>query len=347
MTAPRNKINALVLSALLSAGGPAFAGAGTSAVSTLKLDGAARPLALGGAFAAVADDASAMFYNPSGIAQLDKKQILFTHTEWLAGVRTEYLACALPLTEKWTVGLGANFGFADDVSQYDASGNKSGSFGANEGYGLVNLAYQPFKNMAFGGSGKFIRQSVSDKNAAAYAFDLGAIFYNRLVRLGAAVQNAAGTKMKLATEEFPLPVTLRGGVTITPWNSLLATAEYVKPNDEDMSMRVGAEYVFGFEDGSAVEIPVRCGWRSGQSDGAGQGFALGLGIKTKDMSFDYAFMPCGDLGNAHKMTLAFKFGSARAGTTGLSQRFRRSPAEKNTDRFDREPEDPEILVLPE
>lgn len=311
------------LCATLLCGAAFAAGPGTSAVATLKLDGAARPLALGGAYVAVADDASALFYNPAGIAQLDRKQLLLTHTEWLAGMRTEYLAYAHPLSRKLTLGVGANFGFVDGVSEYDAAGNKAGSFGANEGYGLVNVAYRPLENLALGLSGKYIRQQVSSKQATAYAFDLGFIFYTPLLRLGAAVQNTAGGKMKLATEEFALPVTVRGGITLTPLDALLVTAEYVKPNDEDTSLRMGAEYQFEFTTGTeetAYLIPVRAGWRTGQSDGAGPGFAAGVGFKMNDISFDYAFMPYGDLGNAHKLTLAFKFGQPRDGSTDTGKK---------------------------
>ncbi len=43
--------------------------------------GGARALGMGGAFAAVAADASTVYWNPAGIAGMEKRQILAMHAE--------------------------------------------------------------------------------------------------------------------------------------------------------------------------------------------------------------------------------------------------------------------------
>ena len=51
---------------------PVQAGVGSSSgADFLRLGGGARPLGLGEAFVGQADDASAIFYNPAGLAQLN------------------------------------------------------------------------------------------------------------------------------------------------------------------------------------------------------------------------------------------------------------------------------------
>ena len=60
---------ALLTALLLSPPVSAFAaGPGTSAATFLKLGFGARPLGLGEAYVAVADDAAALHYNPAGLA---------------------------------------------------------------------------------------------------------------------------------------------------------------------------------------------------------------------------------------------------------------------------------------
>ncbi|MGD8394682.1 MAG: outer membrane protein transport protein [Candidatus Eiseniibacteriota bacterium] len=62
---------AAALSLLLLVGRPAGAGAAGFAI----YEQGARAMAMGGAFAAVADDPSAMFYNPAGLARADSRQL--------------------------------------------------------------------------------------------------------------------------------------------------------------------------------------------------------------------------------------------------------------------------------
>jgi long-subunit fatty acid transport protein len=56
----------------------------TSAAQFLKIGAGCRAAALGGAYVAMADDAAALFWNPSGLARLNRSEILFMHAQWLA-----------------------------------------------------------------------------------------------------------------------------------------------------------------------------------------------------------------------------------------------------------------------
>jgi long-subunit fatty acid transport protein len=81
-----------------------FAKLGTSGAQFLKI-GVGRGAAMGEAFVAVADDASATFWNPSGLATVTAREVSFYHNEWIADVRHEYLSAAFPLGGFGTMGV--------------------------------------------------------------------------------------------------------------------------------------------------------------------------------------------------------------------------------------------------
>lgn len=62
-----------------------------------SLGAGARPLALGGAYLAIADDASAIYYNPAGLALLETRQLALLHSETFGSlINHDFLAYAQP-----------------------------------------------------------------------------------------------------------------------------------------------------------------------------------------------------------------------------------------------------------
>jgi hypothetical protein len=68
--------------------------------------GLARPSSMGGAFTAIADDASAVFYNPAGIVNSNFKDFTFMYTKYKNIVPYNYLAAIYPINDNRGVGLG-------------------------------------------------------------------------------------------------------------------------------------------------------------------------------------------------------------------------------------------------
>jgi hypothetical protein len=67
----------------------------------LSLGVGAKSLGMGGAFVGVANDASASYWNPSGLCQIDRKQISLMHAETFGSLLNhDFIAFALPLEEK-------------------------------------------------------------------------------------------------------------------------------------------------------------------------------------------------------------------------------------------------------
>lgn len=82
----------------------------TNAGAFLKIGVGAKAVGLGEAFTAVADDATALFWNPAGLANLPRREAHFSHTSWIADIDYEYLAYAMPLDYLGGISVGLHVG---------------------------------------------------------------------------------------------------------------------------------------------------------------------------------------------------------------------------------------------
>src|SRR5215468_8588160 len=86
----------IAIAVLGSIAGPVWAAdvfekVGTFDGQFLKIGIGARAAGMGGAFVAVADDPSAVFWNPAGLARLDedKTAVMVNHNEWPSAVNVD------------------------------------------------------------------------------------------------------------------------------------------------------------------------------------------------------------------------------------------------------------------
>ncbi|HEX7070961.1 MAG TPA: PorV/PorQ family protein, partial [Rhodothermales bacterium] len=99
---------AAVASALLfvpAALGQSVSKVGTTAAEFLQIGVGARATAVGGAFVAAVDDASALYWNPAGLSNVAGGEVLVTHSEWLADVNFDYLGVSLAAGDFGTYGV--------------------------------------------------------------------------------------------------------------------------------------------------------------------------------------------------------------------------------------------------
>src|SRR5258706_952660 len=69
---------------------------GTTAASYLEIPVGAGAIGMGGAFVSVANDASALYWNPSGIASMQQSHFVAVHTNWIADTKFEFGRFVLP-----------------------------------------------------------------------------------------------------------------------------------------------------------------------------------------------------------------------------------------------------------
>src|SRR4030065_1095672 len=81
---------------------------GTAGAKFLQIGISAGAVAMGEAFLGIADDASAIYYNPAGLTWVQGKQAMFTHISYPADIRFEFGSFVFPFPKLGGVlGLGA------------------------------------------------------------------------------------------------------------------------------------------------------------------------------------------------------------------------------------------------
>lgn len=78
---------------------------GTTAAQFLKIGVGARPMAMSGAFAAQADDAYSMYWNPAGITKVNRVTLSGVQTSWFADVEHQFLGIVLPVDASSSIGF--------------------------------------------------------------------------------------------------------------------------------------------------------------------------------------------------------------------------------------------------
>ena len=287
-------------------------GPGTSSASFLKIDMSARPVGMGNAFCGIADDINAIQWNPGGLTQIEQQEVILTHNEWIQGIRLEFLGYAFPVDENWTLGATVNYLYVTGLVGRDINGDETGRiFGGNDGVLTLSGSRKIDKDISVGANFKIIRESVEDKSDMAYAGDIGVLYKIPKfkisgikisgIKVGAAIQNF-GTQIRLYEESFPLPLNLKIGLGYEPIEGAIFGLDVNQPIDNRVNAMVGGEYwLFDL-------AALRVGYKYKQDENTGIGITAGLGFKLGGWHLDYAYVPFGDLGTTHRISLNIKFG---------------------------------------
>lgn len=188
-----------------------FAKLGTTGAQFLKI-GVGRGAAMGEVFAAVADDASAAYWNPAGLAWLKNRELQLHHNLWIGDLSHDYLAIALPFSGFGTVGISLTtltMGKLEYLTVDNPATSQREDTASNVTFNAMDLAFgvsyaRMFTDkLSAGVTMKVIQERVWDMSASALAFDFGT-FYNtgfRSLRLGAVLTNF-GTEMSFGGRQL-------------------------------------------------------------------------------------------------------------------------------------------------
>ncbi len=312
---------------------------GTTAASFLSIGQGAKASAMGSAFVALADDPSAIYWNPAGIVDITGTSIMIEHTNWIAGINYNFMAATYSLGGIGTLGLSFT---ASDIKDMNVTTVEEPE-GTGETFSVSDIAFSIAYSLkltdkfSIGFNPKFVYQKIWKMTASAVAIDLGVKYITPFdgIVLGMSISNF-GTPMKmegksalvlydpdpestgnngkipaqLQTDSWELPLNFRVGLAYQVLNTqshrVTITLDALHPSDNYESVNFGAEYNFG------NTIFLRGGYKSLFLDNSEESFTLGVGLKqlllgNLAISVDYTYADFGRLSNIQKFSFSIVF----------------------------------------
>ena len=300
--------------------------AGTSSATFLRIGVGARAVGMGETFVAVANDPSAIYWNPAGLASLQRREVAFSHVQWPADVTYEHVTLILP-SRRLGGSVAMQFGVLgtdiDETSEQQPFGT-----GRTFSYSdmVAGFAYsRRWTDKLLVGTGvKFVREDLGSEvggpTTHAVLFDVGSIYYLGLgsVRIATSLTNFGAALRPSGTyvspfdgstaqyDGFDPPLMFRYGVAFEPIENdtqrLTTAFEMNQPADNELLVKAGGEWLFkntlalrgGYNfRADALKLSVGAGFNGSFGDFRG--------------ALDYAYTDGGPLGAVHRVSLGVRF----------------------------------------
>lgn len=274
-----------------------------------------RPLGMGGAFTALANDVTAGYYNPAGLAHLNYPQISLMHDERFGNlVNYNYAAVAIPYGKDMSFGLSVIRLGIDGIPDtrnalVDENGNpindinnpsaridysKVKEFSNQDWAFLLSYSKRHSEKFYYGANVKVIRRDLAEYNATGIGFDIGALYIpTQRLFLGANIQDVTTTLVAWNTgrNELISPTLKVGGAyllnflggNVYPAIDLDIRFENRKYASQFNIGPVSFDPHFGIEYSYKNVVAVRGGYNDVKQ------FTIGAGIKLPKLNIDYSF----------------------------------------------------------
>jgi hypothetical protein len=291
----------------------------------------ARATAMGEAYTTVEGSSASLFYNPAGMARMNKTvEFTATQMKWIADIN--YVAGSMgfrPFHGRFGV-IGVSFMSIDygdlqgtRVADNDQGFEETGNF-APSAYTIgVGYANDLTDRFAVGGQVKYVHQDLGsstiplnneapyvteekDYAQSVFAFDFGTVYKTgfKSMVFGMSVRNFS-REVKYEREGFQLPLTFKVGFSMNAMDffpglqknhALLVSVDAAHPRDFPEYINVGGEYIF------MKMLALRAGYVTAQDD---YGFTAGFGVHTFGVAIDYSYMPFDVFDNVNRFTVRF------------------------------------------
>lgn len=312
---------------------------GTTAAPFLGIGAGPKAIGMGGAFVAVANDPSALYWNPSGISRDGRNEFLFEHTNYLVGTSYNFFGGVIALDDENAIGLSVTYlDYGTEEVTTVASPDGTGQTWSAKDM-AIGLSYS--RNLtdrfSIGGTAKMILQQIWHESATGWAIDAGLLYTTPFngMKIGMAISNF-GTDMRMTgedlyvthnpdpsvagdnskipaqyyTESYPLPLLFRIGLSMdvikTQDNTVTLAVDALHPNDNAQSVNVGGQYSWD------NTVFARIGYKSYGVTSSEEGITAGFGlayeiIANVTLEVDYAYENYGILNNIQKFALSVSF----------------------------------------
>jgi hypothetical protein len=288
-----------------------FEKVGTIGAQFLKLPFDARGTAMGAAFTAIADDASAVFWNPAGLARLSGPTFAIHHTPWLADIQLSQATYVSRV--RFVPGVFAVHGRAlylpeDKVRTVFRPEGDGTTFDAGDLALGLSYARSLTDKFSTGIGVNWIRSTLAAYTAQAVTFDFGTLYDTgfRSFRIGMAIQNI-GSDMTFIEDPVKVPTIFRVGMSSILFDRagqrILVSGEFAHPPDNSERANVGMEYSM------RDLLFLRGGWFYRFDL---ERFSAGAGVRipsalVPESRFDYSYTDLHDLPGVHRLSAEFRF----------------------------------------
>lgn len=314
---------------------------GTTAANFLGMEVGTKAVAMGGAFTAMADDATATFWNPAGLTRTVSSVTHYEIIDMYAGMEHQFAAAAVPVGNGNFIGVSVNYFSSGEmeITTIEEPEGTNGFFDAAS-YAISGVFSRKLTDrVSFGLTAKYISERIWREKATGIAFDIGTTYrtHNDQLTIGMVLQNLGPTmnmndgpdislsvdnerfpglpdrEVRFITEDFDLPVSFTLGFAYTllgsqgslienPSGKLVLITDISDGFDSELRSKWGFDYTW------QEFISVRGGYRlnhdvASWSTGAG----ITLPVSGGDFVLDYAWSSWGDIGNISMWSVGLKF----------------------------------------
>jgi hypothetical protein len=286
---------------------------GTAGAQFLEVGVSARAVGMGEAFLAISDDASALYYNPAGLVQLENLEVMVSHIDYPADINYEFLGVTYPrFGGVWGVGFymlnSGDMALTDYFHPLDEDIYSSGqTFSAKEYALALSYGASLTDRFSVGLTLKFIDELYEEERASGWAADVGTLYNTgfRGFKIAMVISNF-GPDLKFIQLGYPLPMSFKFGGSMDVINNgshkVTFALEGSHPNDNLEKFNGGVEYWYN------DLLALRVGKHFANDTG---GFCAGTGLKVNlsqlKLGFDYAYHDFGYLTQIHRFSVRVKF----------------------------------------
>jgi len=185
---------------------------GTLGGHFLRIGVGSRAVALGETFTGLADDATALYWNPGGLAQLTKNELSLTHISFFQGISYENLIYTASIYDWGTMGVGFFYLHMGSIEGRDIYGNPTQDFTASDLALVLSYGRRAGGDLFFGVSLKYIQENIEYEVAKSFAIDIGGLARLKNLGIGVSVLNM-GRPLRFIEKSYDLPLSVVMGTS--------------------------------------------------------------------------------------------------------------------------------------
>ena len=282
-------------------------GNGQTSGDFLNIDIGGRETAMGGAFTAQTGDINSLYYNPAGLANMERKQLFFMNNNYFADFRQNYIGYGTSIKQQ-SIRLGFSFNYFNfgryehiRINTENFEPIRIGTLSANSWSMNFGAAKRIFSSINSGLALKLISIDLGNYEKTSYAADLGFQYKNLQENydLGIAFTNI-GRHIRFVKVNENLPFTVKAGGAYHFNDMFTISLDLKKSVKDDIEIGAGIEMrLFNI-------LSLRTGYNNAAEEG--NNITYGMGFKFSDWDIDYSYNPYGILGNSSRFSLMRKFG---------------------------------------